>query len=326
MSDDALSGSEGMADGDGLACPSTSPPPSPFLALPPELRLLIYRHLIPNRPVLMLSLDGDSHTELLRDDGEACHPALLRVCRLIYNELLPEWYDWVGCSALIDGGGLRVLDVDVLPGSAAAASTSALRHPGLSFMKWIYLQVMLPVLPPPELRGSKKPDDTTSRLDPHGGVISLVEYLTGGQFRFEELDLEFAVSDLSFISFDDRPVVLRRVLEAIFLPLRTLSRLRRCTLHLIYHPHLEQSSATDSQSLARHEFTRIVDDVWSPVAEEMIRSDQPDKWPLMRPTLAAQDHHPVASSMTSGFEMDEEKEGLFRLGFCSSWTVMDKKE
>lgn len=60
---------------------------SSFLGLPVELRLLIYEYFIPNEGVWGYRLPRN-----LRSDKEPCCPAILRVNRQIYDEIIGMWY------------------------------------------------------------------------------------------------------------------------------------------------------------------------------------------------------------------------------------------
>jgi hypothetical protein len=67
----------------------------PFLKLPPELRIYVYRYLIPNQP------SKQDHAQVAqlclprRYDGQPCCPALLTASKGIYREFVKEWYSHI---------------------------------------------------------------------------------------------------------------------------------------------------------------------------------------------------------------------------------------
>src|ERR1700761_5056207 len=67
-----------------------------FLDLPVELRLMVYKYLVPNTfvPVRFLPPSSLAHPDQLnlRTDGRFCYPAILRTNRLIYKEAIDLWY------------------------------------------------------------------------------------------------------------------------------------------------------------------------------------------------------------------------------------------
>jgi hypothetical protein len=63
----------------------TGPAESVFLRLPLELRIEVYKHLIPNA----LRLGSEPQ---YRDDFQPCYPAILRTNRQIYEEVIGLWY------------------------------------------------------------------------------------------------------------------------------------------------------------------------------------------------------------------------------------------
>ncbi|KAI9665654.1 MAG: hypothetical protein M1821_003588 [Bathelium mastoideum] len=84
----------------GVAIPA--PPTFPFLKLPTELRLKVYRFLFPDKPV---SYEREA---LLREDEEPCYMEILRTSRSIYQEATEILYGTVpflanfeccGCTA-----------------------------------------------------------------------------------------------------------------------------------------------------------------------------------------------------------------------------------
>lgn len=79
----------------------------PLLHLPTEVRLNIYRHLIPSIPVhnaliLRSGFALSSPPPSLRHDGQPCAAALLRTNRTVYHELVREWYGTVPYEVSLD--------------------------------------------------------------------------------------------------------------------------------------------------------------------------------------------------------------------------------
>lgn len=70
---------------------------SPFIGLPLEIRINIYRLLAPNIDVHQPL----QSTRAFRHDGTPCCPSILRVNRQIYHEALREWYGHVYFSAVM---------------------------------------------------------------------------------------------------------------------------------------------------------------------------------------------------------------------------------
>jgi hypothetical protein len=66
---------------------------SPLLRLPPELREKIFMHLIPSVPEIGIwAIETAMLRPRLREDGQPCCPALLRVNRKTHHELSRLWY------------------------------------------------------------------------------------------------------------------------------------------------------------------------------------------------------------------------------------------
>src|SRR5256885_9743877 len=82
--------------------------PFTFLKLPIELRKLIYHLLIPNLTIPYWW--AEIPRPPFRDDGGPCYPAIFRLNRMIYQEVLEEWYDFVFYKVCFHKGGMRFLD------------------------------------------------------------------------------------------------------------------------------------------------------------------------------------------------------------------------
>ncbi|KAI9883826.1 MAG: hypothetical protein M1823_004380 [Watsoniomyces obsoletus] len=284
----------------GTSTSTSALPPSRFLALPPELRLLIYRHLMPNRPVKGYPLKANFEVvQPLREDGEACHPAILRVCRLVYHESLPEWYSAVSFHVRIGEAGLSMLGVHSLP---AGVGPPTPRHSGLAFIRQMCLYVCMPNIPLrlrlPALQEAAF-DDASCCLEPFLGVISLVEQLTSSEYRLEQLDLRLEMPRITFQRLQDRPIMMRRVVESMLQPLRALSGLQRCSLRFKYPEFLEKMTTLHRKSPARHLFEQIVHDVWTPVLQEMTRPGPPGIPKQLKAPDAGGSSVPSASSSSS---------------------------
>jgi hypothetical protein len=64
-----------------------------FVDLPVELRLLIYEYLIPNNMIISYDFHRSGIVQYHRHDQQPCSPAMLRVNRQIYDELIEMWYE-----------------------------------------------------------------------------------------------------------------------------------------------------------------------------------------------------------------------------------------
>ncbi|THV44752.1 hypothetical protein BGAL_0584g00010 [Botrytis galanthina] len=72
---------------------------SPFLRLPPELRMKIYKELSPDlgfNPKIYLRLNRGASGKIVlvrhfREDGRPCYSAILRLSRQLYHEAIPLW-------------------------------------------------------------------------------------------------------------------------------------------------------------------------------------------------------------------------------------------
>lgn len=62
-----------------------------FLGLPAELRMLIYRDLVPYKQIYLFDRE-DSRCPNIREDGGICAPALIAVNQLIRNEMFEAWF------------------------------------------------------------------------------------------------------------------------------------------------------------------------------------------------------------------------------------------
>ena len=75
----------------------------PFFDLPFDVRRLIYLFLVPN------TRSRESFGRPFRDDGP-CYPAILRVSKMICQEVHREWYSSVFYGVGIHSGGIKFLD------------------------------------------------------------------------------------------------------------------------------------------------------------------------------------------------------------------------
>src|ERR1700748_601884 len=85
-----------------------------FLDLPVELRLMVYKYLIPNTIVIpMRGLPRENYPpETLRTDGQLCYPAILRTNRRIYEEAIDMWYGTATFHMDIHGRNIYFLDTE----------------------------------------------------------------------------------------------------------------------------------------------------------------------------------------------------------------------
>ncbi|OCL07736.1 hypothetical protein AOQ84DRAFT_53721 [Glonium stellatum] len=107
--------------------------PFPFLKLPVELRLRIYRYLVPTRMIYSYEVIPP---EPFRHDDRHCYSAILRTCRTICNEAMGEWYGsalyMVVCNldSVYAMRKTRVMDL---------TKRNGLEHSGLRFIKSMLL-------------------------------------------------------------------------------------------------------------------------------------------------------------------------------------------
>jgi hypothetical protein len=121
-----------------------------FLDLPVELRLVVYKYLVPNTvvPVRYFPSSDDAHSDHLnlRTDGRFCYPAILRTNRLIYEEAIDLWYGTAVFYLNILGDflnfqGTKYFPGDVLPQTLRRVRTLhitlTLRPPSDRYAPWV---------------------------------------------------------------------------------------------------------------------------------------------------------------------------------------------
>ncbi|EAW12879.1 uncharacterized protein ACLA_013130 [Aspergillus clavatus NRRL 1] len=114
---------------DSIAASMASKPS--FLDLPAEIRLNIYRFLIPDTP----EPTGNSAANPLRSDKELCAPALLRTNSTIYQELIQEWYGSVAYTATLTLSGLSFVGQEFPPYTPLPSTLRFVT----SFHLWLHL-------------------------------------------------------------------------------------------------------------------------------------------------------------------------------------------
>ncbi|KAI9883828.1 MAG: hypothetical protein M1823_004382 [Watsoniomyces obsoletus] len=252
-----------------------------FLDLPPEVRLLVYRHLMPNQPVVgWYAYDGiRPQRSPLRDDGEVCQPAMLRVNRLIYRELLPEWYTAVSYVARMDESKLYIINSPSTTSPASHLGPEARPHPGLPFLRHLRVRAAFPFpsnhLDEVALRAAGE-EAASVCAEPHQGSIDLVKLFTAppAESRLEQLHLVIEERLSHFMFLKRRPIVMRKIMEAMLHPLRPWSGLRRLALTLKFGaelmPHIRFS---DLDQRDRKEMEDVVGHVWTAVVRQMAGVD-----------------------------------------------------
>ncbi len=84
-----------------------------FLDFPPEIRLRIYRYLVPTQdPWSSYKSRGSASREsnegpYPRHNSLSCSPELLSTCKMVYSELVEEFYSQDQFPALIHSGGIH---------------------------------------------------------------------------------------------------------------------------------------------------------------------------------------------------------------------------
>lgn len=81
----------------------------PLLDLPAELRMEVYKNLLPNLSIPAVrrcNWNSDPGHLLLRSDGNSCCPQILRTCRLVYEEASSLIYDVLEFRIKVDSHGI----------------------------------------------------------------------------------------------------------------------------------------------------------------------------------------------------------------------------
>jgi hypothetical protein len=180
-----------------------------LLSLPVELRLAIYEHLIPNNQV---PPNNDSKPPL-RHDEQPCCPAVLRVNRQIYNEVISMWYGTARFWVKIAGRFLNALRVKIDDRNATLPSNFRLIR-SLS----ITLMLHWPPLGQPQCS-----------FENHAPWTKLIaDVLSAGPYRLSDVDIRtviFYPSQLPAITnsyLDDRGNQVKVALEWNLGPLRMM--------------------------------------------------------------------------------------------------------
>jgi len=86
-----------------------------LLQLPTELRLEIYKHLIPDNLQGVIGVQNPNYyyKPFLRHDQMPCSPAMLRINRQIYKELIEIWYGTANFGLCIMDGEMDFLGVRI---------------------------------------------------------------------------------------------------------------------------------------------------------------------------------------------------------------------
>ncbi|TGO67880.1 hypothetical protein BOTNAR_0034g00400 [Botryotinia narcissicola] len=92
---------------------------SPFLRLPLELRMIIYKELSPDlsfKPKIYLRLNRGPSVKCVpvkrfREDGRPCYSAILRLNRQLYHEAIPLW-DRQSNKSLANGPSARIRSIN----------------------------------------------------------------------------------------------------------------------------------------------------------------------------------------------------------------------
>ncbi|KAA8651232.1 hypothetical protein EYZ11_007814 [Aspergillus tanneri] len=113
---------------------SSSPITLPFLRFPVEVRLCVYRFLIPNVTIRNFPLiRGRNKTASLRIDNVPCCPALLRTNHQIYNELVSEWYGSTPYEVILDNKYVLFCGKVIPPYASLPSTIQWVRSIQLSF-------------------------------------------------------------------------------------------------------------------------------------------------------------------------------------------------
>ncbi|RDW65989.1 hypothetical protein BP6252_09624 [Coleophoma cylindrospora] len=229
--------------------PGSLSPSFPLLELPFEIRLLIYRYLVPN-----IFADDATFRKPFRDDGGPCCPALLRANKQIYREAIGEFY------------GLEYFGLWINPSGWAFARSSGMpiknRFPtAIRFVEKLALTIYL-----------------GNYSDNFNYQAILGDYFTRAQNGpLRSLRLTLLVSIEFFERFRYKPARLRKQIEAELRPLRSGRGLSEVSLTKIDSCHpitVWGHEETFEASMA--EFLGVIQTFFDELRIEMISSDGTD--------------------------------------------------
>ncbi|KAH0565191.1 hypothetical protein GP486_001420 [Trichoglossum hirsutum] len=194
----------------------------PFLRLPIELRKHIYRHLNPNGTIRIQIPEREQ--KFMRDDGEPCCPAILRLNRMIYQEAFEEWYSCAIFEVDFSADGMRYLNW-VIPLSGTPPST---------FRAVRYLRVSTGLTSPPA--STVVPEEEHYKTS----MVALAKWLSPKEKPncLQWLHLNLILWTPHFNRTVGKPDEIRKGAVYNLNPLRTIRGLSKVQADITVPPHL----------------------------------------------------------------------------------------
>ena len=212
--------------------------------LPFEIRVMVYRYLVPNifREDMRLS-------PALRDDG-LCYPGILRTSRQIYKEAIYEFYGQVFFRASIVTSGFHIHGSSY---SLHSRPPSTLRH-----IRMLDLSIYLSAPNMWDTVGSRRNSLSPRRHYNYTPFLRL--WLARGPepIRLQKLRLRFVLSFAFIEAYKGQLSELRAALNQQLSPLRAVRGLWEVSIHSINALHPMMHSAPSGRKL---EFMKPVRDI-----------------------------------------------------------------
>ncbi|KAF2498699.1 hypothetical protein BU16DRAFT_302832 [Lophium mytilinum] len=245
----------------------------PLLELPVELRLHIYRFLAPNKPVEPWTI---YNPKPLRDDGEKCHPVILRVCRTIYNEALGEWYGGVEYQMFACNESIGLHPRTVIRTAAIHAGLAS-PHPGLRKMKTLRLHIVLPTQPVLKVLEGIDPNDCALVEEV---LPTLVKWLSHQESRLREFHIRVELPPRLLHNLRLRPQDISKIYAWLLKPVHAMRGLENVSLAFVFWGMgrgVPYSSASARYRVA--EFRRLGDEYKQLLVADICKKSQ---WSCVR--------------------------------------------
>ncbi|KAI9760025.1 MAG: hypothetical protein M1840_002753, partial [Geoglossum simile] len=234
---------------------TTSPAHFPFLSLPAELRRLIYRHLIPNLTVQVLH--KRSPQSPFREDGDPCCPAILRVNRMVNEEVLEMWYGSVFYSVELRANTVYLLNQTIEPRGLPPSVFQAVR-----FLK---VKTVL------ANRRSAEPDGPAMDQGGFREGVSTLACCLSAMHRLKRLDLTLALVPTWFCRKRVKPDDIRQVLVWNLDPLRTVRGLSEVRTEIVVPQYVAQVVGFSENFVStKTEYTAIARAFMDAIEREMV--------------------------------------------------------
>lgn len=199
--------------------------PTSFLSLPLELRTQIYEYLIPDDVVqgYWFSRQGARDSRPIRQDQQACCPAILRSNRQIHDEVIGMFYGTARFIMQINGRWRHFLGM----GFSTQDSDNAPQRlpPGFRFVRSLRINLYIRW---PWKSGEEPITDNRAIRLPLPGATLMDEYLSTGTYELRRVMLAGIVPFKSRMraiidtTIADQGLLFRAVLKQHLAPLRKL--------------------------------------------------------------------------------------------------------